>query len=301
MVVIHSRQTDITTIRVIKWLIYFKKNFFRLNHRTEFQDIYSIMPFSYYMHGIGLLKKRLNIEQDSVLETQIQQYLSIEDELILDNFYFLTPDNKKFGNHTTEINKLNVLHIAKNAGMKVPSFSIVTRKKDLINFFEQSGNSRLICKAIGNGAMFNTPKFIIDGQRTEEITKENLASIPSEFSPTFIQELIESKFEVRAFCYNNKIEAIATFVVSYEQERPIDIRNRQEKVQKREIPFQVPKAIEDKIFKLFAEMELNSGSVDLLVTDSFEYYFLEVNPHGQYGFVSMAGNYNIEKRIAQCL
>ena len=30
-------------------------------------------------------------------------------------------------------------------------------------------------------------------------------------------------------------------------------------------------------------------------------YFLEVNPFGQYGFVSLAGNFHIEKLIAKML
>lgn len=46
-------------------------------------------------------------------------------------------------------------------------------------------------------------------------------------------------------------------------------------------------------------LDLDSGSIDMIVDSSLTYYFLEVNPIGQFEMVSMPCNYNLEKLIAE--
>ncbi|MCO5279552.1 MAG: hypothetical protein M9931_00690 [Chitinophagales bacterium] len=69
----------------------------------------------------------------------------------------------------------------------------------------------------------------------------------------------------------------------------------------RTVPYYLPKEIQDKIFCLLQKINLNFGVIDLILTEEGEYYFLEVNPVGQFGFVSKHGNYYIEKEIANYL
>ena len=47
------------------------------------------------------------------------------------------------------------------------------------------------------------------------------------------------------------------------------------------------------------QLNLDSGSIDIIYSTNKEYVFLEVNPIGQFGMVSSPCNYYIEKRIAQ--
>lgn len=115
-----------------------------------------------------------------------------------------------------------------------------------------------------------------------------MKTIPEEFAPTFFQELVVSEFEVRAFCFQNQFESIAIFS-NYPEgfEISIDVRHKDDNVRRREVPFILPKNIEHKLLSVMSELKLQSGSFDLLVTKEFEFYFLEVNVHGQYGFVSI--------------
>jgi D-alanine-D-alanine ligase-like ATP-grasp enzyme len=46
---------------------------------------------------------------------------------------------------------------------------------------------------------------------------------------------------------------------------------------------------------------LRSGSIDMILTPSGEYVFLEVNPVGQFKQVSYPCNFKLEKRIAETL
>ena len=47
--------------------------------------------------------------------------------------------------------------------------------------------------------------------------------------------------------------------------------------------------------------DLDTGSIDMMYSTDGEYYFLEVNPVGQFGMVSYPCNYYIEKEIATIL
>ena len=47
------------------------------------------------------------------------------------------------------------------------------------------------------------------------------------------------------------------------------------------------------------EVELDTGSIDFILTPKKEYIFLEINPAGNIEMVSEPCNYYIEKRIAE--
>ena len=50
-------------------------------------------------------------------------------------------------------------------------------------------------------------------------------------------------------------------------------------------PFELPKKIIVKCIELVKELGLGFGAIDLVVTPENEYYFLEVNPNGQWAWV----------------
>jgi len=66
----------------------------------------------------------------------------------------------------------------------------------------------------------------------------------------------------------------------------------------RNVPFNLPSNITNQVCKLMKELNLETGSLDIVLTKNKEYYFLEVNPVGQFAQVSMPSNYYIEQYIA---
>lgn len=50
-----------------------------------------------------------------------------------------------------------------------------------------------------------------------------------------------------------------------------------------------------------ADLDLNCGSIDMILGNDGLYYFLEVNPVGQFGMVSGPCNYYLERKIANFL
>ena len=49
------------------------------------------------------------------------------------------------------------------------------------------------------------------------------------------------------------------------------------------------------------KLDMNSGSIDMVVTKDKRYVFLEVNPIGQFKQVSYPCNYYLEKEVAKYL
>ncbi|STD14031.1 ATP-GRASP peptide maturase, grasp-with-spasm system [Chryseobacterium carnipullorum] len=64
------------------------------------------------------------------------------------------------------------------------------------------------------------------------------------------------------------------------------------------VPFKLPESIEKMIDTLMKRISLESGSIDLLYSTDNIFYFLEVNPVGQFDMVSFPCNYHLEKEIA---
>jgi glutathione synthase/RimK-type ligase-like ATP-grasp enzyme len=56
-----------------------------------------------------------------------------------------------------------------------------------------------------------------------------------------------------------------------------------------------------KIDEFMSSLNLKCGSLDLIYSTNDELYFLEVNPNGQYDWVSYFGNFNLTKNIAEIL
>ena len=46
---------------------------------------------------------------------------------------------------------------------------------------------------------------------------------------------------------------------------------------------------------------LNTGSIDMILTPEGDYYFLEVNPVGQFGMISHPCNFYLEEKVANFL
>jgi glutathione synthase/RimK-type ligase-like ATP-grasp enzyme len=65
--------------------------------------------------------------------------------------------------------------------------------------------------------------------------------------------------------------------------------------------YTLPSEIEAKIERLMRKLNMNSGSIDFIRSKTGEYFFLEINPIGQFDFLEILGNYNISETISNKL
>ncbi|OJV52739.1 MAG: hypothetical protein BGO31_02975 [Bacteroidetes bacterium 43-16] len=313
MILIHARQSDFTTLKVIQWLIEcFKKDILRINSimdivptlQFNFDHKTSSLPFkSYYFNGGNPAFRPEQIFREEYQELNLQLSKRLFDDFIsvFNASFDIDLEQKRiFGLNpfqSYQNHKIKALSLAKSTGLKIPSSEVINNKKALLSFLKKHGN--IITKSITNGADFKNSEVLINGERTEIVTDKMVENLPQVFYPMLFQVNVKKQFEVRCFYFRDQFYSIAIF--TYSESTNVDCRNRNFNDPNREVPFQLPLKIQSKLSNLMKQLGLNYGSIDLILGTDDEYYFLEVNESGQYGFVSTAGNFHIEKQIAQYL
>lgn len=281
-----STSNDYSTNTVIKWLQYFKIDFLRYNLDEEI-NIYNINfdEFDSYWYRKGNLFIK---NKNSFFSNELENYLLEYNRKIAEYLEFkLAKKNHLNLFFNVELNKLIVLDQAESIGLLVPNFKLFTNTNEVEDGFT-------IYKTINEqAALYDIYDNRILSTLTQEYKKTNHNY---NFSPTLFQEKIEKKFEIRAFYLDGIFFSMAIFSQKTPQTH-LDYRNYNHDFPNRTVPFMLPLDIENKIDLLMKKFELKSGAIDLIVTPKNDYYFLEINPVGQFGMLSNVCNYHIEKQI----
>ena len=135
---------------------------------------------------------------------------------------------------------------------------------------------------------------------TKLITEEVEAQMPEYFYPSLFQERLNKKYEIRSFYMHGEFHSTAIFS-QLDQQTAVDFRNYNHECPNRNPPVLMPPSVRQNLRKLMDELDMNCGSIDLVVTTDNRYVFLEVNPVGQFAQVSIPGNFFLEKKIAKFL
>lgn len=189
--------------------------------------------------------------------------------------------------------------IAQEIGIKIPDTIITDNKKDLIKFVEKNGGS-VITKGINNLGSFTINKDLYSTYTTV-VSRDNMDYIPDSFFPSMFQQKLEKTVELRVFYLHGEFNTMAIFSQN-DSQTSVDFRKYNYKKPNRKVPYTLPTDIERKLKLLMEELHLDTGSIDVIISkDTQEFYFLEVNPAGQFGMVSYPCNFNLEKKIAQFL
>lgn len=201
----------------------------------------------------------------------------------------------QLGNPRMDLNRLVVLDMAKKLGLETPRFEVITNSEQLESAQKAMGG--IVTKAIVNGVY-----DVIGNERyytyTELIPDDFVTpEVLTPFAPSLVTALIKKQFEIRSFFLDGKFYSMAIFSQGSEETK-IDYRIAPPPV---EIPYQLPEDIEKKLTELYKQLDLNTGSADLIVDENGEYIFLEINPVGQFGMTSVPCNYNLEEKIANYL
>lgn len=315
ILIVSTSRFESTTEEVIDWLEYYQISWKRINAYDIQNERLKINQKGITIKDLALSSQLFPIiwyrrcdETDSFDESvseatriknkgEIRRHLYEEfDSLskwicyqLKDSFWLTNPQK-------INIDKLIVLDLAKNYGLLTPQTMVLSHKQDLEQAIISYGP--LVTKAITNSPDFDSIDGIEYTLYTEEIKAEDLPNLPITFSPTLFQQKINKEYEIRVFYLNGLCYSMAIFS-QRNSKTQIDFRHYDKQVPNRMVPYQLPESIKTKIQKLMRQLDLNTGSLDLIVEkETKSYYFLEVNPIGQFGMVSKPCNYNLEKKIA---
>lgn len=319
MILIFSKSNDISTDDVQIWMNYLGIKNVRLN------EDYFISSFEISKDSCELVYQNFKLDLDkfsgfyyrrpggtvplltanNITQATYNNYL-IEYEY--KTIYEFLDKKIKAKTHLNSIfdykhQKLEYLFEASNIGLNVPEWIIASDTAKIKKFLAEKG--RVITKAL------NMPYFRIPSENgetefaysTNEITLKDIESVETKTNktnlfPTFFQEYVDKKFEVRSFCLNSKFYSMAIFSQQSDQTK-IDYRKYNREKPNRAVPFNLPLEIEEKALNLVNKFKLNSCSIDFIYSTDNKFYFLEINPIGQFKWVSQNCNYYIEKETAE--
>lgn len=327
MILILTSSDDYSSLRVMDWLSHYSIPFKVINESCEIEtenitvskDFGLDWIFTINNKGINQSEKnsladiksywyrRANffqffslIANKSNLAHGINKYLDTEIG-VLNRLVHLELDTiPHIGGYSHNItNKVFNLSLAQKCGLDIPS-TVVTNSKKFIDF-DISKSKKLITKPLFYG-YFDVPQSNMQVKfLTKEVFEENINNYPSDFFfPTKFQELLEKKFELRVFYLNGKFFASAIFSQQDEQTK-VDFRNYNYQKPNRTPPFELPEYIKNKLNRFMQLLNMNTGSIDMVVTNDNRFVFLEVNPVGQFDQVSRPCNFYIERFIAKTL
>ena len=230
--------------------------------------------------------------------------ISREKRMLNEYIHFIAEHHKKcLGSLMKEFyhNRLIDIEKAKSLELKAPMTFIISKKAELSEILHIHPDKTFITKA-----MWNHNTFLIDDKKyaggfPQTININDLNKIEVEhFFPSLIQEYIEKEFELRIFYLNGDFYTMAIFSQRDEQTK-FDFRNYNRAKPNRNVPFTLPGIIKEKLNSFMHALQLNTGSIDMIYSKTGEFVFLEVNPVGQFGWVSENCNYYIERKIAHYL
>ncbi|WP_166384250.1 grasp-with-spasm system ATP-grasp peptide maturase [Polaribacter sp. 11A2H] len=315
MILILSTPTDYDTQAVIDWLQYKNAIFFRLNDEDIMtgNTIFNLDPVTIENSYIQTKNKFIYLKDVKIVwyrkfgffesykdqfgaKNDITSYINSEFSVIRTNIIKILEKKKWLFNRNNMLTKLEILNFANKFDIKIPNTIVTSDKKILSTFFNNNSKS-VISKSLGEGKHieYNNKTYPFYTQKIE-----NIERISDTFSPSLFQSYIEKEYELRVFFLENNFYSMVIFSQNNEKTK-IDFRNYDFQNPNKVGPYKLPKEIEEKLVKLMNFLGLNTGSIDLVKGLDGSYYFLEVNPSGQFGMTSFPCNYNLHKKIATYL
>ncbi|MBW7675218.1 ATP-grasp domain-containing protein [Chryseobacterium chendengshani] len=180
-------------------------------------------------------------------------------------------------------NKLVTNEIAKEVGFKIPSSIITTNREKIKDYFSTNiVTNKFIAKRICGFLSGNTKSDTYFQHEGALLSILELNFFDNFLMPSTSQEIIEFEFEVKSVYINEEI-----FSVIKHKNIAIDM------------PYVLDDSIKLKINLLMKKIGLKFGTIDLLIDKNRNYYFLEVNPHGQYDTIEALGDFNVYNKILE--
>ena len=212
-------------------------------------------------------------------------------------------DEHKWVNHPRHLwlasNKVEQLSLAARTGLAIPD-TLVTRSLPKIKEFFNCHNGHVICKAVKNGFVNHHDGATV--ALTQRID-ENFFSHAHEYAsiPSIYQNEIHKTYDIRVIVVG--AEVFATAIHSQEHaETEVDWRAWDLcDFSLRHEPIDLPYAIATGCQLVTAHYKLAYSAIDLILGQDGTYYFLEMNPNGQWAWIEHKTGYPIRDALIDCM
>ncbi|MCJ8153158.1 ATP-grasp ribosomal peptide maturase [Chryseobacterium sp. SSA4.19] len=287
-----------------KNISYFRLNSDRLNHlqkimiREDFFELTDELGNTINSKEIQAVWHRkswgISIPEEldeSYRSVFLKEYVSLRYNLltILEHLPWINPlenENKIDGN------KMFQLKIAKKNNLTIPK-TIFSNDSDRITaFFQESCNGKMVAKLHGVISKSMSGENFLSTNIIDENSLDDIADIA--YCPMIFQPYVEKEYELRIVYVNGEF-----FTGKINNSENVDWR-----VAKGNYfwsAYHLPEYIQANLTSMMKEMGLYIGAIDMIKGKDGNYYFLEVNPQGEWGMLQKELNFPIAERIADNL
>lgn len=246
--------------------------------------------------SVWLRRTKLPVIKGDKLSSAEVANITYEYEALLNNF-FLTVSAEKWLSmpHFIRLaeNKLFQIKHATALGFKVPETLVTNVKSELLSFASQYED--VIIKPLKSGRIreIEYDRLIY----TNKLRSEHLQNIDQfDLSPCIFQRQIEKLYELRITVVGEEVFT-ASVASQEDQETVVDWRRKKLKF----ISYELPKEIKEKCIGLVKSLGLCFGAIDMIKSIDGNYYFLEINPNGQWAWVEIDTGLPISESIIKFL
>jgi hypothetical protein len=314
MILVFSYNGDIGTTYVLKWLDYFSVPYNRIN--LEDEDLNNLSLF-FSTDGTNLYLKlkngvvidfnnvsyclyrggEYNLKPANTTEDRVLDRYIIREQKSVGNFFYDFISTKCLGNLDVSIrpqSKLFHIYCAQKAGLNIPH-TLVSSSVFAPFDFKNLGN-QIITKSIDETIFDFSDENILYDLKTNRIDISDLEG--QCFSLSLFQQSINVDCEIRSFYLDGLFYSIGMKRNALNQ-NTVDIRDCFGQLEC--FKLELPDYIKERLRRFMTLIKLNIGSFDIIKSTDDNYYFLEVNPTGQYDWVSYFGEFDIAQEIAKYL
>lgn len=208
-------------------------------------------------------------------------------------------NEEKWLNHPRNLwlanNKIEQLSVANDIGLNIPETCVTTSQRRLQAFYKQH-NKQIICKAVKNG--FSHDNNLVTLAMTKRVEHEFIENFDTYAAvPALYQREIIKEFDVRVTVVGDSIFATAIYSQEH-QETEVDWRLFSNgNFDLRHEAIDLPKNVANACREITKHYGLRYSAIDLVLGIDDQYYFLELNPNGQWVWIEQKTGYPIRDAI----
>jgi len=177
--------------------------------------------------------------------------------------------------------KVLQLRLAREVGLRIPP-TLISNDPNMLRHFAARHSGGVICKPIYHGLVLQgSERYSV---YTNQINPDDLTDdVQLRACPTLLQKRIPKGTDIRATFIGKELFPVEIFS---RESMPLDWRRPGERIHYRDA--ELPSAIEQSCRELLKKLRLSYGAFDFVRSPEGEFFFLEVNPTGEWAWLERA-------------
>lgn len=185
--------------------------------------------------------------------------------------------------------KIRQLQVARRVGLSIPDTLITNEPRAAEEFVARHGLGHVVRKAFRNIAQAPRETHLLSAADVDLMDSVR-------YAPVIFQRFVPADLDLRVTVVEDDVFAAA---VRSEPQYAADYRPGLGSATV--TPYELPASVTEKLLELMRAFNLQYGAIDLRVTPDGDHVFLEVNPAGEYLFISHRTRQPIPEAIAASL